>query len=77
MNTVQRAVMRQLQQSPHLRQQIGRQVAEVMTTGRASTRITVKLPIPPDNTKPDFVSNRNRGKMRFVLTGTQRKERRE
>ena len=65
---VQRAVMEQIRCSARLRQQIGRQVAEVMTTGRASTRITIRVPVPIEAvSKPVFRANENRNKRRFVL----------
>ena len=67
MNTLQRAIMEQIRCSAQLRQKIGRQVAEVMTIGRASTRITVKVPMPMEDVKTDYVPNVNRGKKRFVL----------
>ena len=68
-----REVVRQLQ-SPHLQRQIQRQLADAIAGKKTTGTIRIKVPVPTDNTKTDYVPNVNRGKKRFVLNGTQQKE---
>jgi hypothetical protein len=74
---LQRAVVKQIRNSHQLRQQIALQVVDVIRTGKTSSKITLKVPVPTDEVKPDFAPNRNRGKRRFVLNGYQKSNRRE
>ena len=75
---LQRAVLKQIQTSRHVQQQVAKQVGMVLTTGKTSGKIRLRIPIPTEDvSKPVFRANENRGRRRFVLNGTQRKERRE
>ena len=68
---LRRAVLKQIQSSRHVQQQIAKQVGMVLTTGKASGKIRVRIPIPTEDvSKPVFRANENRDKRRFVLNGT-------
>ena len=70
---LRKAVIEQLQ-SAHLQRQVQRQLADVIAGKKVAGTIRVKLPMPPGDAKTDYAPNRNRGKKRFVLGGTQREK---
>jgi hypothetical protein len=74
---LQKAVLEQIRSSRQVQQQITKQLEAALTTGKASGKITVRIPVSPEDVSvPVFRTNDNRGRRRFVLNGTQQRSKR-